>query len=114
MSSFSSAFYQNASRQEKPYKLPSFISPNPVPKLLILLTIIIVLLGTVRIGKIVSELTSGIKSFKEILQGNQKNKLLRSLCACPHLRKIPHGGGGTQADPETGPGCRWKRPSPPN
>ena len=42
-----------------------------VPELLILLTIIVVLFGAGRIGKIASELGSGIKSFKENLQGDK-------------------------------------------
>ena len=41
------------------------------PELLILLTIIIVLFGTGRIGKIARELGYGIKSFKENLQGDK-------------------------------------------
>ncbi len=42
-----------------------------VPELLILLTIVVVLFGAGRIGKIASELGSGIKSFKENLHGDK-------------------------------------------
>lgn len=42
-----------------------------VPELLILLMIILVIFGAGRIGKIVSELGTGIKSFKENLQDDK-------------------------------------------
>ncbi|MCX6078129.1 MAG: twin-arginine translocase TatA/TatE family subunit [Chloroflexi bacterium] len=42
-----------------------------VPELLILLTIIVVLFGVGRIGKIAGELGSGIKAFKKILQDDK-------------------------------------------
>lgn len=42
-----------------------------VPELLILLTIIVVLFGAGRIGKIAGELGSGIKAFKKNLQDDK-------------------------------------------
>lgn len=42
------------------------------PELLILLAIIIILFGAGRIGKIATELGSGLKAFKENLQSEQK------------------------------------------
>ena len=46
--------------------------PLGVPELLILLVIVVVLFGAGRIGKIASELGSGLKAFKENLQGESK------------------------------------------
>lgn len=43
-----------------------------VPELLIVLGIIILLFGVGRIGKIAGELGSGIRSFREGLQGEDK------------------------------------------
>ena len=45
-----------------------------VPELMILLLIIVVLFGVGRIGKIAGELGSGIRSFREGLQGEEKPK----------------------------------------
>lgn len=42
------------------------------PELLILLVIVIVLFGAGRIGKIASELGTGLKSLKENLQGDKQ------------------------------------------
>jgi len=44
------------------------------PELLIVLGIIILLFGVGRISKIAGELGSGIRSFKDGLQGNKKEK----------------------------------------
>ena len=46
-----------------------------VPELLIILVIIILLFGVGRIGKVAGELGKGIKSFKDGLQGENKNEL---------------------------------------
>ena len=43
-----------------------------VPELLILLTIVIVLFGVGRIGKIASELGTGLKAFKDNLRSDNK------------------------------------------
>ncbi len=43
-----------------------------VPELLIILTIVIMLFGVGRVGKIASELGSGLKAFKENLQGDKQ------------------------------------------
>jgi len=43
-----------------------------VPELLILLTIVIVLFGAGRIGKIASELGTGLKALKDNLQNDNK------------------------------------------
>ncbi len=45
-----------------------------VPELLIILGIIILLFGVGRIGKIAGELGSGIRSFREGLQGDEKKQ----------------------------------------
>jgi sec-independent protein translocase protein TatA len=45
-----------------------------VPELLIILVIIILLFGVGRIGKVAGELGKGIKSFKDGLQGENKNE----------------------------------------
>lgn len=45
-----------------------------VPELLIILVIIILLFGVGRIGKVAGELGKGIKSFKDGLQGDDKDK----------------------------------------
>jgi sec-independent protein translocase protein TatA len=45
-----------------------------VPELLIILVIVIVLFGPGRFGKILGELGSGIKSFKDNLDGEKKNE----------------------------------------
>ena len=42
-----------------------------VPELLIILGIIILLFGVGRIGKIAGELGSGIRAFKEAINGNK-------------------------------------------
>lgn len=42
------------------------------PELLIILVIVILLFGVGRIGKIAKELGSGIRTFREGLQGSQK------------------------------------------
>jgi sec-independent protein translocase protein TatA len=46
-----------------------------VPELLIILVIIILLFGVGRIGKVAGELGKGIRSFKDGLQGEKKDKL---------------------------------------
>ncbi|MCX6064687.1 MAG: twin-arginine translocase TatA/TatE family subunit [Chloroflexi bacterium] len=43
-----------------------------VPELLILLVIVIVLFGPGRFGKVLGELGSGLKSFKDNLSGDKK------------------------------------------
>lgn len=43
-------------------------------ELIIILVIVILLFGVGRIGKIAGELGSGIRSFREGLQGDKKNK----------------------------------------
>lgn len=43
-----------------------------VPELLIILTIVIMLFGVGRVGKIASELGSGLKAFKENLQSDKQ------------------------------------------
>jgi sec-independent protein translocase protein TatA len=43
-------------------------------ELIIILVIVIVLFGVGRIGKIAGELGSGIKAFKDGLQGDEKKK----------------------------------------
>ncbi len=43
-----------------------------VPELLIILGIIILLFGVGRIGKIAGELGSGIRSFRNAMQGEEK------------------------------------------
>ena len=43
-----------------------------VPELLIILVIVVVLFGPGRFGKILGELGSGIKSFKDNLEGDKK------------------------------------------
>ena len=43
-----------------------------VPELLILLVIVIVLFGPGRFGKVLGELGSGLKSFKDNLSGEKK------------------------------------------
>jgi sec-independent protein translocase protein TatA len=45
-----------------------------VPELLIVLAIIILLFGVGRIGKIAGELGKGIKSFRDGLQGENKDE----------------------------------------
>lgn len=45
-----------------------------LPELLIVLAVIILLFGVGRISKISKELGSGIRSFKEGLQGDEKDK----------------------------------------
>jgi len=45
-----------------------------VPELLIILVIVIVLFGPGRFGKILGELGSGIKSFKDNLEGEKKEE----------------------------------------
>lgn len=45
-----------------------------VPELLIILGIIILLFGVGRIGKIAGEIGSGIRSFRENLQGDEKKE----------------------------------------
>ena len=45
-----------------------------LPELLIVLLLVILLFGVGRIGKISKELGSGIRSFKEGLQGKDENK----------------------------------------
>jgi sec-independent protein translocase protein TatA len=45
-----------------------------VPELLIILVIIILLFGVGRIGKVAGELGKGIKSFKDGLQGENKDE----------------------------------------
>ena len=45
-----------------------------VPELLIILVIVIVLFGPGRFGKILGELGSGIKSFKDNLEGDKKEE----------------------------------------
>lgn len=45
-----------------------------LPELLIILVVIILLFGVGRISKISKELGSGIRSFKEGLQGEDKDK----------------------------------------
>ena len=45
-----------------------------VPELLIILVIIILLFGVGRISKVAGELGKGIKSFKDGLQGEKKEK----------------------------------------
>jgi sec-independent protein translocase protein TatA len=44
------------------------------PELLILLVIIIILFGVGRIGKIAGELGSGIRAFREGLQGDEEEE----------------------------------------
>jgi sec-independent protein translocase protein TatA len=46
-----------------------------LPELLIILVIIILLIGVGRIGKVAGELGKGIKSFKDGLQGENKDQL---------------------------------------
>ena len=43
-----------------------------VPELLIILVIVVVLFGPGRFGKILGELGTGIKSFKDNLEGDKK------------------------------------------
>lgn len=45
-----------------------------VPELLILLVIVIVLFGPGRFGKILGELGSGLKSFKDNIGGDKKDE----------------------------------------
>ena len=45
-----------------------------LPELLIILVIIILLFGVGRIGKVAGELGKGIRSFKEGMQGDDKEK----------------------------------------
>lgn len=45
-----------------------------LPELLIILVVVILLFGIGRIGKIAKELGSGIRSFKEGLQGKDEEK----------------------------------------
>jgi sec-independent protein translocase protein TatA len=45
-----------------------------VPELLIILVIVIVLFGPGRFGKILGELGSGLRSFKDSLEGEDKKK----------------------------------------
>ena len=49
--------------------MPSFLGPT---ELIIILVIIIVLFGVGRISKIAGELGSGIKAFKDGLQGEEE------------------------------------------
>jgi sec-independent protein translocase protein TatA len=44
-----------------------------LPELLIILVIVILLFGVGRVGKIAKELGSGIRSFREGLQGDKKD-----------------------------------------
>ena len=46
--------------------------PLGVPELLILLVIVIMLFGAGKLGKIAAELGSGLKAFKENLQGDRQ------------------------------------------
>lgn len=43
-------------------------------ELIVILVVVVLLFGVGRIGKIASELGSGIRSFKEGLNGNQEEK----------------------------------------
>jgi sec-independent protein translocase protein TatA len=52
----------------------TFLRDFGVPQLLIILVIVIVLFGPGRIGKVAAELGKGIRSFKEGLDGKNKNK----------------------------------------
>ncbi len=45
-----------------------------VPELLIILVIVVVLFGPGRFGKILGELGTGIKSFKDNLEGDKKEE----------------------------------------
>lgn len=45
-----------------------------IPELLIILVVVIILFGVGRIGKIGKELGSGIRSFKDGLQGDAKKE----------------------------------------
>lgn len=59
-----------------PELLVVFITPPGVPELLIILVIIIVLFGVGRVSKIAGEIGSGIRAFKEGLQGqDDKNEI---------------------------------------
>jgi sec-independent protein translocase protein TatA len=49
-----------------------------VPELLIILVIVIVLFGPGRFGKILGELGSGLKSFKENLNGEKQDDVPKS------------------------------------
>jgi sec-independent protein translocase protein TatA len=49
-----------------------------VPELLILLVIVIVLFGPGRFGKILGELGSGLRSFKDNLGGEKKDEAAKS------------------------------------
>lgn len=46
-----------------------------LPELLIILVIVVVLFGVGRISKIAGEMGSGIKAFKDGLQGQDKDKI---------------------------------------
>ena len=52
-------------------------------ELIIILVIVIVLFGVGRIGKIAGELGSGIRAFKDGLQGDEKNKADKAETAEP-------------------------------
>lgn len=54
------------------YDLENMMFRLGAPELLILLGIVILLFGVGRIGKIASELGSGLKAFKDNLQGESK------------------------------------------
>jgi sec-independent protein translocase protein TatA len=45
-----------------------------VPELLILLVIVVLLFGVGRIGKIGKELGNGIRSFRDVLKGEEKTE----------------------------------------
>jgi sec-independent protein translocase protein TatA len=57
-----------------PEMLVVFITPPGIPELLIILVIILVLFGVGRVSKIAGEIGSGIRAFKEGIQGPDDEK----------------------------------------
>jgi sec-independent protein translocase protein TatA len=55
-----------------------FITPPGIPELLIILVIVLVLFGVGRVSKIAGEIGSGIRAFKEGLQGPEDKEAKKS------------------------------------
>lgn len=54
--------------------LTVFITPPGIPELLIILVIILVLFGVGRVSKIAGEIGTGIRAFKEGIQGPEEEE----------------------------------------
>jgi sec-independent protein translocase protein TatA len=61
-----------------PELLVVFITPPGIPELLIILVIVLVLFGVGRVSKIAGEIGSGIRAFKDGLQGPEDEDAKKS------------------------------------